>query len=310
MHLEPFAAVAQWVDGGERLEVWSSCQNPFPVRKELGRLLGVGEHRIRVRVPYVGGGFGAKNGCKTEPIAAMLARKAEAPVRYCLTNDESFLTHASVALQRQHNARLTLKTGVMADGTFIARKAEILLDAGAYADASPIVAEKAGYRVAGPYRWEHIDTVTDAVMTNTTPAGPFRGFGGTQANFACENQLDMIAQRLGIDPVELRRKNLLQLGEQYVPGESGMDSDIEAGLDLVAGAIGWTEQRPAKRGRGVAIGFKDSGGVNKPAQARVKVATSGDVFLQCGTLEIGQGIHTALRRVVADIVGVGPERVR
>lgn len=120
----------------------------------------------------------------------------------------------------------------------------------------------------------------------------------------------MIAQRLGIDPVELRRKNLLQLGEQYVPGESGMDSDIEAGLDLVAGAIGWTEQRPAKRGRGVAIGFKDSGGVNKPAQARVKVATSGDVFLQCGTLEIGQGIHTALRRVVADIVGVGPERVR
>ncbi|MFT5531135.1 MAG: CO/xanthine dehydrogenase Mo-binding subunit [Candidatus Poriferisodalaceae bacterium] len=303
VHLEPFAAVAQWVDGGERLEVWSSCQNPFPVRKELGRLLGIGENKIRLRVPYIGGGFGAKNGCKTEPIAALLSLKAGAPVRYCLTNDENFLT------QRQHNTRLVLTTGVMADGTFVARKAEIHLDSGAYADASPLVAEKVGYRVAGPYRWEHIDTVTDAVLTTTTPAGPFRGFGGTQANFACESQLDMIADRLGIDPVELRHKNLLQLGEPYVPGESGMDSDIDAGLDLVANAIGWDEPRPASRGRGVAIGFKDSGGVNKPAQARVKVATSGDVFLQCGTVEIGQGIHTALRRVVADIIGVGPERV-
>ena len=317
LHLEPFVSVARWTGprwsaaagGGNdrstsnRLELWSSCQNPFPVRKEMARLLGIGEHRVRVQVGYLGGGFGAKNGCKTEPIATLLALKAGLPVRYCLTLDEGFLT------MRQHNARLTLRTGVMADGTLVARDAEVLLDAGAYADASPLVAEKAGYRVAGPYRWQHIRTVTDAVLTNTTPAGPFRGFGGTQANFACESQIDMIAARLGFDPVELRRRNLIGLGESYVPGESGMDSDLTEGLDLVAAHIGMDEPRPPGRGRGVAVGFKDSGGVNKPAQARVKIATSGDAWVQCGTVEMGQGAQTALREVAARVLDVPRSRV-
>ncbi|WP_419553088.1 xanthine dehydrogenase family protein molybdopterin-binding subunit [Candidatus Poriferisodalis sp.] len=325
LHLEPFVTVARWsgprwsapaADSGDstdegddstadssRLELWSSCQNPFPVRKEMARLLGIGEHRVRMQVRYLGGGFGAKNGCKTEPIAALLARKAGAPVRYCLTLDEGFLT------MRQHNARLRLRTGVMSDGTLVARDAEVLLDAGAYADASPLVAEKAGYRVAGPYRWQHIRSVTDAVLTNTTPAGPFRGFGGTQANFACESQIDMIAVRLGFDPVELRRRNLIGLGDAYVPGESAMDSDLAEGLELVADRIGMDQARPAGRGRGVAVGFKDSGGVNKPAQARVKVATSGDAWVQCGTVEMGQGAQTALREVAARVLDVPRSRV-
>lgn len=307
LHLEPFVAVARWsaqvTSDDSRLELWSSCQNPFPVRKEMARLLGIGEQRVRMHVGYLGGGFGAKNGCKTEPIAALLALKAGAPVRYCLTLDEGFWT------MRQHNARLTLRTGVMADGTLVARDAEVLLDAGAYADASPLVAEKAGYRVAGPYRWQHIRSVTDAVLTNTTPAGPFRGFGGTQANFACESQIDMIAERLGMDPVELRRRNLIGLGEPYVPGESAMDSDLVEGLDLVASRIGMDSPRPAGRGRGVAVGFKDSGGVNKPAQARVKVATSGDAWVQCGTVEMGQGSQTALREVAARILRLPRSRV-
>ncbi|MEL7207226.1 MAG: xanthine dehydrogenase family protein molybdopterin-binding subunit [Actinomycetota bacterium] len=301
VHLEPFVATAHWQ--GDRLEVWSSCQNPFPVRKELARLLGIGEHRVRLQVPYLGAGFGAKNGCKTEPIAALLARIAGRPVRYRLTNDECFLT------QRQHNAEIELRTGVMNDGTLVAREATIRLDAGAYADASPLVAEKAGYRVAGPYRWRRFASTTDCVLTTTTPAGPFRGFGGTQANFACESQLDLIARRLGIDPLDLRRRNLLDLGEPYLPGESGMDSDLRAGFDLVADRIGWDEPRPPGRGRGLALGFKDSGGVNKPAQARVKIATSGDVFVHCGTIEIGQGVHTALGRVVARILAVPDDRV-
>ena len=317
LHLEPFVSVARWTGprwsaatagsddstASSRLELWSSCQNPFPVRKEMARLLGIGEHRVRMQVGYLGGGFGAKNGCKTEPIATLLALKAGAPVRYCLTLDEGFLT------MRQHNARLTLRTGVMADGTLVARNAEVLLDAGAYADASPLVAEKAGYRVAGPYRWRHIRTVTDAVLTNTTPAGPFRGFGGTQANFACESQIDMIAARLGLDPVELRRHNLIGLGEPYVPGESAMDSDLTEGLNLVASHIGMDEPRPPGRGRGVAVGFKDSGGVNKPAQARVKIATSGDAWVQCGTVEMGQGAQTALREVAARVLDVPRSRV-
>lgn len=301
-HLEPFVTVAR-IDGAT-MEVWSSCQNPFPLRKELARIFGHAEQNIRVHVPLIGAGYGAKNNCKTEPIAVLLAIKTGRPVRFCLTQEENFLT------QSQHAAILALKTAVMADGTFVARRAEIRLDAGAYSDASPLVAEKAAYRVKGPYRWRHVFARADCVMTNTTPAGPFRGFGGTQASWASESQIDMIARRLGLDPVALRKKNLLALGEEFVPGESGMDSDMALGLDLVCREIGYGRRNlPKGRGIGVAIGFKDSGGVNKPAQAEVKATTSGGLVLKCGTIEIGQGIQTALTRVVAEVMAAPPERV-
>ena len=305
-HLEPFVSVAD--ARADRIQLWSSCQNPFPLRKEMARMFGLAENRITVNVPYIGGGFGAKNNVKTEAIAVMLSMLAGKPVRWCLTMEESFLTNT------QHAAILRLKTGVMADGTLIARQSEILLDAGAYSDASPLVAEKAGYRIPGPYRWRFIATRCLCVMTNTAPAGPFRGFGGTQASWASESQLDMIARRLGLDPYAMRVHNLLALGEPFVPGESGVDSDMKQGLDLVCERIGYHARRPGgsgpkRRGMGLAIGFKDGGGVNKPAQARVKMSTSGDVFLQCGTVEIGQGAHTALAQVVAEVLNTRLDRV-
>ena len=192
-HLEPFAAVAD--ARSDRIEVWASNQNPFPLRKELARIFKVSESSVTVHVDNVGAGFGSKNNCKTEPVAVMLSMMARRPVRFCLTMEECALTNT------QHAAILHLKDGMMNDGTLIARQSEILLDAGAYSDASPLVAEKAGYRIGGPYRWDHIDTRCLCVMTNTAPAGPFRGFGGTQAIWACESQLDMIARRLGSIPM-------------------------------------------------------------------------------------------------------------
>lgn len=301
-HLEPFVTVADV--RGEQAEIWTSTQNPFPLRKELARVLGIPESRIRVNVPFVGGGFGAKNNCKTEPIAILLSRLAGRPVRYCLTTEEGFLTLS------QHSAVITVKTGVKADGTFVARESKVLLDAGAYSDGSPLVAEKAGYRMPGPYRWKHIRSSCEAVLTTTTPAGPFRGFGGPQSTWASESQVDMIARRLGMDPYELRMKNLLRLGEPFVPGESGLDSDMALGLRLVASELGYFgRERVPNRGMGLAVSLKDGGGVNKPATARVKIATSGDVYLNCGTIEIGQGAHTALTQVVADVLGCPREKV-
>ena len=305
-HLEPFVSVAD--ARADRIAVWSSCQNPFSVRKELSRLFKLAENRISVRVPFVGGGFGAKNNIKTEAISVMLSLMTGRPVRFCLTMEEGFLTNT------QHAAILRLKTGVMADGTLIARSSEIHLDAGAYSDASPLVAEKAGYRIPGPYRWRHIDTRCLCVMTNTAPAGPFRGFGATQASWASESQVDMIARRLGIDPYAMRARNLLPLGAPFMPGDSGVDSDLMQGLDLVCREIGYHAPRRQgsgikRRGIGIAVGFKDGGGVNKPAQARVKMSTQGDVFLQCGTVEIGQGAHTALAQIVAEVLATRVERV-
>jgi CO/xanthine dehydrogenase Mo-binding subunit len=301
-HLEPFVAVAE--ARADRIEVWSSNQNPFPLRKELARIFKVSESSITVRVGNVGAGFGSKNNCKTEPVAVMLSMMTRRPVRFCLTMEESALTNT------QHAAILRLKTAVTRDGTLVARDSEILLDAGAYSDASPLVAEKAGYRISGPYRWRHIDTRCLCVMTNTAPAGPFRGFGGTQATWASESQLDMIARRLGIDPYDMRVKNLLGLGEPFQPGDSGIDSDLKAGLDIVCEHIGYRDAtRKPGRGKGIAVGCKDGGGVKKAAQARVRVLTNGDALLNFASVEMGQGIRTALTQVVAEILKLPLERV-
>ena len=301
-HLEPFVCIAD--AGPDAMVVWSSCQNPFGLRKELARIFRLPETAVAVRVPFVGGSFGSKNNCRTEPAAVLLSCMARRPVRFCLTLEEGFYTNT------QHAAVLRLRTGVMADGRLVARQSEILLDAGAYSDASPLVAEKAGYRIPGPYRYDFIDTVCRCVMTNTAPAGPFRGFGATQTSWASESQVDMIARRLGIDPFEMRRRNLLRLGEPFVPGESGIDSDMLEGLQIVADAVGYGATRPPGVGVGLSIGFKDGGGINKPAHARVKASMAGDVFLQCGTVEMGQGSRTALSQIVAEVMGCGMHRVR
>ena len=301
-HLEPFVTVARIE--GEVIELWSSTQNPFPLRKELARIFRHPENHIRVRVPYLGAGYGAKNNCKTEPIAVLLARMSGRPVRFCMTMEENFLT------QSQHSAILDVKTGVMADGMFVARSSRILLNSGAYSDASPLVAEKAGYRLPGPYNWQHLNIDCDCILTNTTPAGPYRGFGGTQAAWASESQIDIIARALGRDPYDLRIQNVKNLGQEYVPGESGIDSDLRAGLRVVADRAGYSARSSGEgRGMGVSIGFKDAGGVNKPSQARIRITTTGGVYLECGAIEIGQGIHTAMSQIVAESLNTKLDRV-
>ncbi|WP_293993750.1 xanthine dehydrogenase family protein molybdopterin-binding subunit [Streptomyces sp.] len=302
MHLEPFVTVAEATD--EEIEVWTATQTPFPLRRELSWIFGLPENRIRVRVPLLGGGFGAKSGPKADPIAIRLSQLSGGrPVRFCMTTEEVFHTLS------QHAATLVVTSGVKADGTFVARRSSVLLDGGAYTEASPVVCEKAGYRMHGAYRWRHVDSVCRAVITNTVPAGAFRGFGGTQATWAGERQIDLIAERLAIDPIELRRRNLVRRGEEVVPGELAMDCDLAEGLRLVADAIGYGRGRPAGRGVGIGIGVKDGGGLNKPAQARVKVSTDGDVFLHCGLIEMGQGGQSAMAQIVAEVLRCPRERI-
>lgn len=299
-HLEPYVCVASANE--HDIEVWTSTQNPFPLRRELARVFRMAENHVRVNIAFVGGSFGAKSNCKTEPVAILLSQRTGRPVRFCMTLEEGFFTNT------QHAAILRLRTGVMRDGQLVARQSTIFLDAGAYSGASPLVAEKAGYRIPGPYRYHYIDSRCACVMTNTAPAGAFRGFGGTQTTWASESQIDMIARRLQISPYDMRRKNLLHLGDAFVPGESAIDSDLRAGLDLVVRELGATERRPY-HGVGIAIGLKDGGGINKAAQARVKIATTGDVLLDCATVEVGQGARSALCQIVAAILCTSPDRV-
>ena len=158
--LEPYVNIARWT--GERLEMWSCNQDPFVLRADLARIFRLPVNRIRVVTPPIGGGFGGKSYCKMEPLVALMARKARAPVRLALSMDEGLLTLV------KHPASITLTTGVDGDGRLLARRADILLDGGAYIDASTLVAIKTAYRIGGPYRWQAI--VSRARVVRTTRA--------------------------------------------------------------------------------------------------------------------------------------------
>ena len=307
--LESHVSVADYQ--GEQVTIWSGSQTPFPLRQEIARMFGFPLSRVRVMVPYIGGGYGAKSGIKYEALAVALSHLAKKPVRLSLTADETFKTLCDPS------AKVTIKTGVKKDGTFVARHCEVYLNGGAYANSGPTVTERAGYRAHGPYRIPHVKTNCYCVYTNTVPGGAFRGFGGPQVSFAYESHLDMIAHHLKIDPVELRLKNLLDKGELYTAGNIPIDCDLRSELKLLAEKIGWGKPRPetnskpgVKRGKGIACAVKDGGGVNKEANATVKILIDGSVILFLGAAEIGQGVRTALMQVAAEELSVQPERVQ
>jgi CO/xanthine dehydrogenase Mo-binding subunit len=306
--LESHVCVADYQD--DQVTVWSASQTPFPLRQEIARIFALPLSRVRVIIPYVGGGYGAKSGVKTEGLAAALSRLAKRPVRVSLTADETFKTLCDPS------AKVTIKTGVRKDGAFLARQCQVYFNGGAYANSGPTVTERAGYRAHGPYRIPHVSTDSYCVYTNTVPGGAFRGFGGPQVSFAYESHLDAIARHLKIDPLEMRLKNLLDKGESYTAGNIPIDCDLKGELKLLAEAIGWGRKEPVvtgsriKRGKGIACAVKDGGGVNKEANAAVKILIDGSVILFVGSVEIGQGVRTALMQIVAEELWVPPERIQ
>jgi CO/xanthine dehydrogenase Mo-binding subunit len=300
--MEPHATVAD-VEG-DRITLWAGTQEPFTLREHLADIFHVALNKIRIIVPYLGGAYGGKLAVKTEPLAAALSWKAQRPVRLVHSIEESFKTVT------RHPARFRIKTGVTKDGKLVARECLIHMETGAYADAGPRVTQKAGYRCFGPYRIPHVKTDAYTVYTNTVPAGAYRGFGTLQVTWAYESQMDIIAEKLGMDPLEFRIKNLLKKGELYTPGDTPVDCDLKAGLLRAARAIGWKRKdNQANRGKGLACCMKDGGGTYKVASAAVKMNSDGSFILLTGTVELGQGARTALSQIVAEELGVPLGRV-
>jgi CO/xanthine dehydrogenase Mo-binding subunit len=260
--------------------------------------------RVRVIVPYVGGGYGGKLYVKAEPIAAALSWKIQRPVKLALSVSESFKTIT------RHPARVTVKTGVTKDGRLVARECQVYMDTGAYADAGPRVTQKAGYRSLGPYKTPYAKVEAYGVYTNTVPAGAFRGFGALQVTWAYESQMDMIAERLGIDPLDFRVKNLLKKGDLYTAGDTPVDCDLKEGLLKVADAINWRQKSTKpNRAKGISCCMKDAGGTYKVAGATVKMSSDGSVVLLTGTVEVGQGPRTALSQVVAEELAINLDQI-
>ncbi len=225
--LETHACIAS-VEPGGRITVWATTQNPFVVRTQLANIFKVPVSKVRVIVPYLGGGYGGKVYPKVEPITVALAQKAGRPVRVVLSREEVFYTIT------KHAAVIRMKTGVKKDGTLIARECEIHLDTGAYAEIGPRVAKKSGYTAAGPYRIPNLKIDSYSVYTNKPPAGAFRGFGVSQSAWAVESQMDIIAAALKIDPLELRKQNGYNEGDKFVTEETLRAVGLKECFDEVA----------------------------------------------------------------------------
>jgi CO/xanthine dehydrogenase Mo-binding subunit len=303
--LEPFVSIADAANG--RLTIYTSSQSPSFVRIEIARLLGWPENRIRVKVPFIGGGFGGKLYIKLEALVTALSLLVERPVKVALTMEEQFF------VATRHASTYKIKSGIK-NGRITARQCEIWWNGGAYADIGPRVTQKGGYAAPGPYDIDNVELNSRAVYTNRPPASALRGFGAPQTAWAYETHTDLIAEALGVDKVEFRRRNLLRKGRLQATGTVVRDAEIEAVLDRLVERMNWTwpldrGSGSLRRGRGIAIGFKAI--VSPTASvAAVKVNADGSCVLYCGTVDMGQGSDTAMAQIAADVLNLEAESIQ
>ena len=227
--IEPHVFLAAPDQNG--VTIWSPIQHPYVLQRVVASALSMPVSKVRIIAPDPGGGFGGKGWPKFEPLVAFLALKTGRPVRLVLTLEESFQA------ARRASAQVHIRTGFDAGGriAFQDIAADFLI--GAYADVGPRVVSKASYAACGPYLTPHARIIARALLSHTTPSTAFRGFGTPQASWAVESQLDEAARRLGIDRVEIRRRNLPAKGQAFIPGDTPADGDWRQALEKAASAI-------------------------------------------------------------------------
>jgi len=313
--MEQHAALAEWTPDG-KLTLWSSTQTPHYVHRAVGRVLGLPLSRIRVIATPSGGGFGGKSDpFGHEMVVCRLAQLTGRPVKVTLTREEVFYTHRG-----RHPVLMWVKTGVKRDGAITAIHFRSWLDGGAYGS----------YGVASTYYTGALQTVTYTVprykfegcrvFTNKPPCGPKRGHGTPQPRFALEVHLDKIAEALGLDPAEMRRRHAVAEHTRTVNHLTVTTSGLRECIDRVVEASGWRAKfRQLPYGRGV--GFAASAyisGAGLPiywndlphSGAVVKIDRGGGVAVFCGSIDIGQGSDSVLAYVVAEVLGIRPEDIR
>lgn len=301
---------------GDVLHVRTSTQVPFLVRDELARLLDLPEERVRVVAGRVGGGFGGKQELLVEDVVALATLRTGRPVQWELSREEQF-----TIVPCRHPMRIGVRAGADADGRLTALAIDVLADTGAYGNHAPGVMFHGVHESMAVYRAPNKRVDAESVYTNNVPSGAFRGYGLGQVQFAIEGAIDELAARLGLDPVEMRRRNVIRPGDAFVVGRP-VDGDLEYGsygldqcLDLVEDALasgrgdsvpdGWTG------GRGVALAMI----ATIPPRghfthAKVSVDADGDFVVDVGTAEFGNGTTTVHAQIAATELGVPVDRVR
>jgi CO/xanthine dehydrogenase Mo-binding subunit len=294
--MEPHAALAQWQDG--RLTVWTGTQTPFNLRADLAVAFGLQEERVRILSAPMGGSFGAKTFARHEAPLAALARKAGRPVKVVLDRTEEFLT------LNRHPSVIRVRIGARRDGTLVAKELDCWVDTGAYADCGPGVATKLGYAGIGPYRIPHVRVDSLAIYTNLPPNGAFRGYGAMQSIWASERTMDVLAQRLDMSPLELRRRNVLDDGDVFATGEVMHDVQFERCLQAAADAVDYERDRT---GKGLCVLLK---GMQTPSRAAIAVErTPVGYVIRCAACEMGQGVRRSLQLMGARMLGCEPGQI-
>lgn len=305
--LEPHTAVAQW--RSDYLTVWTGAQAPYAVRRVLAEIFGLSPDHVRIIVPPLGGGYGGKGHIRIEPLVAAVARKTEGrPVKLTLTRAEEFVTVT------KHAVVITIKTGFRRDGELTARQLTLHWGAGAYADVSPGLIQASVPRSIGPYRIPAVQVDAYGVYTNLPPAGAYRGAMSSQTTWAYESHMDSISHRLEMDPLELRRRNMLRSGDRFSTGETLIDIHFTECLEAAARGLGWggpapKTAGPLRRGRGLAVMMKSTI-ARSASECRLVLDDNGLLTLYTSTVEMGQGSHTALAQIASEATDVPMERVR
>ena len=300
-YMEPHATLAA-VRGGT-ITVWTCSQEVFELRTVVAALFGIPESKLRVICTKVGGGFGGKIEPRLEPITIALAMKSAKPVKIVMTRTDEFTAAAGST-----PATVTLKTGAMKDGTLVARDISFLWNTGAHAEglAPSNRAMKDGI---GPYRIHDIRVTSTLVYTNRLRGTQLRGLGVPEGAWAIESQMDMIAERLGMDPLELRLKNILHEGDINAIGDAVQSIGLRECLEKVAAEIGWGKPKAKNVGRGLAVIAKSPTTHSSISGAHVLFNEDGSAQVQVGASELGQGMCVVMSQIAAEELGIPVESV-
>lgn len=320
MYIEPQGMLARWDEAG-RCHIVGSLQCPYYVHKAMEPLLGVAGDRVVIEQAVTGGGFGGKEEYPSmiAAHAALLARKAGAPVKLVYDRDEDI-----AATTKRHPSLIRHRLGVMRDGTIAAADVDVVLDGGAYLTLSPVVLSRAVLHASGPYEIPSVRVRGRAVATNHPPHGAFRGFGAPQVTFAYERQVAKAARALGMDPFAMRKKSMLRLGSVTATSQTlsysvGSEKVMALAEEAAAQPLGPRReggggQPEIARGRGLSFyfhgaGFTGSGEERLAGRAAVALRPDGDFEVRSSSTDIGQGALTIFSQIAATALGVPVERV-
>ncbi|HME46446.1 MAG TPA: xanthine dehydrogenase family protein molybdopterin-binding subunit [Syntrophorhabdales bacterium] len=306
--LETRGCIAHWMSGV--LTVWSTTQIPHVLKSDLAYALGIPSRNVRVIQALMGGAFGSRLCLDSmEIIASLLSKRTRRPVRIVNTREEEFTIS-----RIRYPSIIRLKTGVGSDGTLCAREANVVIDNGAYHEKGAAVLTNMALTCAIHYRIRHVRFEGMLVYTNHVYGGAFRGFGNPQITFAIESQMDEIASRLKIDPVELRLMNANRTGDQLFEETKISSCGLGSCIRKVAEAIGWPQKTHDDEGIGIACAAHPGGGHRfykfNAAEAHVEMLPDGEVNLYSGASEIGQGANQTLIQICAEELGVRPDQIR